>query len=582
MYIYKIVIENFRNFKSFVWKPNKGVNVIFGENGSGKSNLAMAIDLVFSTSKYNNYFELSDYYMKSDENQIKIQVWLRELEGLEFQYSHFIQYIDKNDNFIFDDDYKDAKDVLILELSSTDEREMSWNFIQKSNCHECKLSARKAIKFFYLSTDRNPNREISLNSNSILHKLDKNNCGFLEEGLSKISPEIVQFANEKISSSKEIEKYLKTLPKIRNSNILNKYDYYVLMKDPDSKWNYSGYEIGLGKDGFTLEFEYQSKGIQNLLLLIFYTKLLANSSIVFVEELEQNLEPKFQKYICNEFRRIQSGQLFVTTHSSEVVSIFNYSEIFYMGSSTLIPIYDNLSANVKKEINRFNRKELISVLMASKVLLVEGDTEYFSFPLYSYINDISLSQVDVEILNMHGKDKAKIYLEFFEKFDKEIYLCFDKDNDINNTLKGISKYGYKKIYLLETCYEDLIVNYLDGQELEDIIPFDVIKSKLIGIANNDNYNDAKKRNVKDFLNRENIDLNKVLNYSDLFRYKVLALYILHDSFTSSYYVSLLASKLTSQNIVPKFFSDLLKSIKDDKYVLEKYNDNDNIIILKDK
>ena len=43
MYIYKIIIENFRSIKKLEWKPNKNVNVIIGPNGCGKSTLAIRI-----------------------------------------------------------------------------------------------------------------------------------------------------------------------------------------------------------------------------------------------------------------------------------------------------------------------------------------------------------------------------------------------------------------------------------------------------------------------------------------------------------------------------------------------------------
>ena len=49
MYIYKIIIKNFRNIDSFEWNPNKKINVLFGHNGCGKSNIAQALNLLFST-----------------------------------------------------------------------------------------------------------------------------------------------------------------------------------------------------------------------------------------------------------------------------------------------------------------------------------------------------------------------------------------------------------------------------------------------------------------------------------------------------------------------------------------------------
>ena len=46
MYISKINIENFRNFKNNEVLFNSGVNVIIGHNNAGKTNLLKALSLV--------------------------------------------------------------------------------------------------------------------------------------------------------------------------------------------------------------------------------------------------------------------------------------------------------------------------------------------------------------------------------------------------------------------------------------------------------------------------------------------------------------------------------------------------------
>lgn len=50
MYISKIQIKNFRNFKQFEAHFNNGINVIIGHNNSGKSNLIKALALIFDSN----------------------------------------------------------------------------------------------------------------------------------------------------------------------------------------------------------------------------------------------------------------------------------------------------------------------------------------------------------------------------------------------------------------------------------------------------------------------------------------------------------------------------------------------------
>src|SRR5688572_15998295 len=46
MYISKLSIRNFRNFKNISLNFQKGVNTIIGENGSGKTNILNALRLL--------------------------------------------------------------------------------------------------------------------------------------------------------------------------------------------------------------------------------------------------------------------------------------------------------------------------------------------------------------------------------------------------------------------------------------------------------------------------------------------------------------------------------------------------------
>ena len=64
MHISKIIIRNFKCFKSdFVLEFNKGLNVIVGDNESGKSTILEAINLALSGMFHGRYLrnELSEH-----------------------------------------------------------------------------------------------------------------------------------------------------------------------------------------------------------------------------------------------------------------------------------------------------------------------------------------------------------------------------------------------------------------------------------------------------------------------------------------------------------------------------------------
>lgn len=72
MFISKIHIKNFRNFKDNEVQFNDGINVIIGHNNAGKSNLLRALGLVLN-QKSQKRLTINDFNMKSTLDELKQQ-----------------------------------------------------------------------------------------------------------------------------------------------------------------------------------------------------------------------------------------------------------------------------------------------------------------------------------------------------------------------------------------------------------------------------------------------------------------------------------------------------------------------------
>lgn len=70
MYISKIKIENFRNFRSNEIEFNDGINVIIGHNNAGKSNLIKALGLVLSPNSKKR-LSIHDFNMNASLDELK-------------------------------------------------------------------------------------------------------------------------------------------------------------------------------------------------------------------------------------------------------------------------------------------------------------------------------------------------------------------------------------------------------------------------------------------------------------------------------------------------------------------------------
>jgi predicted ATP-dependent endonuclease of OLD family len=334
-----------------------------------------------------------------------------------------------------------------------------------------------------------------------------------------------------------------------------------MMKNPASTWNSSGYELGTSVGNTKLSFSRQSQGIQNLFLLLLMKKRLEGSGIVFVEELEQNLEPKMQRYIADEYKKLGIGQLFITSHSPEIISHFEYSDISILHKETAISLLSGLDdLTVKKEIFRVNKKEFISALMAEKILLVEGESEYESFPIYSYQDNSSLSQNDVEMIKIGGKAKVDIYCKTFKHFGKKVYVLLDNDTDITATLNKVKDIA-DVVYLAMNSYEDIIFPYADKflNKLGELLDFTVVKNKLVGIYNAIS-TDSKKTAVKNSMEADSIDPKLYMSYTDLASSKSVLEYVLHDSFATSYCARAVANFICEEKIVPIAYLNLIQHL----------------------
>lgn len=579
MYIYKINIENFRNFKTFSWKPNPKTNVLFGANGCGKSNLASAIALTFSSIGYDSYFETSDYYLGDTTLHIRIQIWLDDIDALATSYSEYLQHIDKDDNFVTDDTPDHSKPILIYQLESGADRHMEWSFYQQTQQPPCSLSARKAVNFTYIDADRQPSKEVGLQTKSTFYKMAHNSIG---GEIERISQEIIQEANKKLAESGIISTYLDTLKSLGKIAPIEKYN--ILLKNPESTWNYSGYELGTSIGNAQLNFSKQSKGIRSLFLLLLMKEQLKGAGIVFIEELEQNLEPKYQRYIADEYKWLSVGQIFITSHSPDIISHFDYQTISTVSSVTSTPLLSGLDNQILKDIQRLNKKEFLSSLMADAVLLVEGESEFEAFPIYSYTYDLALSQYDVELLRVGGKAKLKPYCQVLKHFGKTVYALIDNDADVKRHLNEISGIA-DLVFVAQDSYEDLILPSANSyiSHLHELVVFSVIKDKLLSI---ESYNaakhekpEAKKVEIHDFIEENHINIADINSYEDLLPQKRLLKYVLHDSFANPYFSRIIAGWITEDGQVPGFFKALIKHISTDGEKLNAFNGYTNVFEL---
>lgn len=108
MFITKLELTNFRNFEKLYINFNQKENVIFGNNGLGKTNILEAINLLSSTKSLKKNDD--ETMLKHDQIGFNIKLWYKD-DGVENNIEY--QYLNKTKKIYFNNDLlKRTSDLL--------------------------------------------------------------------------------------------------------------------------------------------------------------------------------------------------------------------------------------------------------------------------------------------------------------------------------------------------------------------------------------------------------------------------------------------------------------------------------------
>lgn len=107
MHISKVTLVNYRNFKNSVFKFNKGINTIIGENGAGKTNIFRAIRLLLEDSLYQYSYKLNENDFNRSLGSWKGHWIIISIEFSELAKDESIQALFIHGTGVIEDDYVD-------------------------------------------------------------------------------------------------------------------------------------------------------------------------------------------------------------------------------------------------------------------------------------------------------------------------------------------------------------------------------------------------------------------------------------------------------------------------------------------
>lgn len=368
MQILELSIKNFRGIKSFnQYFGDKKLICFVGQGDSGKSTILEAIALVLSPN-WNIPFNDSDFFENEIDNPIEIEVSVKLPKDfiLESKFGLYMRFWNKEKDCICDELNEKFDKVLTIKLEVEQDLQPRWyvfNKCQEENLKEIGQADRSKFNCFMV-TDY-IDRHFTWSSGTPLYSLmeDSKNSKFCcVEPMRKALEDInnTNFADFNTCFEKNITKDTKLIDIDGCKTLMDSRDIYS-----------NSNKLSL-HDKKGIPFRLKGKGTKRLLSAMIQLSNNEAGAITLIDEFEQGLEPyRVKNFVAFIKEKLQNqNQVFITTHSSNVVTELDAESIYIVRNSNNDVEVINVSSELQDIVRIFP-----DALFSRKIIICEGKTE---------------------------------------------------------------------------------------------------------------------------------------------------------------------------------------------------------------
>ncbi|AMR32720.1 ATP-dependent endonuclease [Mucilaginibacter sp. PAMC 26640] len=480
MHLSNLKLWNFRKFGTPVEldaskQPNlsldfsTGLNVIIGENDSGKTAIIDAIKLVLKTHSY-EYIKVENSDFFDNTNRFRIELVFTGFEpeeaknftewlGYETIDSKIVTYL----RVIFDV-RKDGQKILPADVKAgVDE-----------DCYILTAEAREYLKATYLKPLRDAENELIAKRNSRLSQILLGDATFKGKEKSHDLVKLFQVLNKNLTDyfkgtfeivTKEEDGITekKHLPQ-DGKRIKDSIDIHVKQfhgKKHESHFNASPNDIKAILEKLSLSLiNEQHPGLGTLNRLFMAAELLhlnkkewSGIRLGLIEELEAHLHPQAQMQVIEALQSQDKIQLILTTHSPNLASKLKIENLIICQQGKAYPMgddYTRLEKDDYKFLEKFLDTTKANLFFAKGIILVEGWAEEILIPSIAKSIGVNLTEAGISIVNVGNLALDRYSKIFLRKTGSamEMPIAIVTDPDVraySRNKKPDGKYEYYKV-----------------------------------------------------------------------------------------------------------------------------------------
>lgn len=465
MIISKLKIQNYKLFKEKIIDFNDEINILVGNNDSGKSTILEAVSIV-TTGKINRIY-IDKFISASFFNNDVRNEYIKALSLKEYiaPPEIIIEAYCKDDpilnnhkgsnnslgedccgiTFSYEFDHEQYASIYKEELINGDIKDIPIEYYKinfKSFNGDNNLQLRN-LPFKVLMIDTS--------------KKDYSNLvnGFIDNNISELLSEEDQ-VNLK-SEYRRNQQNFKTLPAITNLNKklhdnvkINNKTVSINIKDNNlNKWKD---EMSVSVDD--IPFENIGFGTQNSIkieLALSNNKEKVNT--ILIEEPENNLSySNMNKLVSNIEENNNDKQLFISSHSSFIANKLGLGNILLVNNGNVSSL-SNLNDETKSYFTKLPGFDTLRLILANKVILVEGPADDLIIQrAYKDIHNKLPINDGVDIISVNAL-AFKRYCDIALLVNKNIIIVTDNDGNIKENITNKYK-NYINKDTIKICYEN--------------------------------------------------------------------------------------------------------------------------------